>query len=322
MQRSQGVNLLLFMQQNERIVDSLTNYGFVVLNYKNYSDTIECVSSLLAIERNDYKIVIVDNFSENESIEKLQRHFSYNEKVNVLTAPHNRGYSGGNNIGIKFLLDMSVKRIIIATNDTVLISEDILDKFDELDLSGVGIVGPEVLSLDGDLQNPTLIKPSILYLLNLYYYSPMKYIRSHIYNLLPIMQKARKYYLTRQKLSVAEKQRCIQSPKLTSVYMLHGCFLYLTESYVSNIGYLDDNIFMYGEEDLMSWQCEKAGLSRLFVPGISVLHKERKSTKTVHNNEIDVFVENNTLKSRKYLISRITFFPLFKTILKYGIFGL
>ena len=56
-------------------------YGFVVLNYMNYCDAIECVSSLLAIKRNDYKIIIVDNYSQNESIIELQHYFCGNEKV-------------------------------------------------------------------------------------------------------------------------------------------------------------------------------------------------------------------------------------------------
>src|ERR1035437_10932321 len=148
----------------------MSNYGFVVLNYVNYIDTIECVTSLLTINRTDYKIVIVDNCSKNESVKELQQYFNGNEKVHVVSAPANLGYSGGNNIGIKWLTDRCVERIIIATSDTVLISHDILDKFDALDLKNVGIVGPSILSPVGVLQNPLLIKPGVLYFANLFFY--------------------------------------------------------------------------------------------------------------------------------------------------------
>jgi GT2 family glycosyltransferase len=300
----------------------MIKYGFVVLNYINFNDTIECVLSLLTVERDDYVIAVVDNFSENESMDVLHEHFSDNTKVHLLSAPSNLGYSGGNNIGIKYLSDMAVNRVIIATNDTVLLSKDILDKLDELDLSDVGIVGPNVLLIDGDLQNPSIIKPGLLYLLNLHCYSTMKYIRSSIYDKFNLVQKARISFINQTKTSVIPKQQSEITPDIIPVYMLHGCFLYLTEAYLYKIGCLDDNIFMYSEEDLMSWNCEKNKLSRLFVPSISVLHKERKSTKSVHSNKTNDFIENNTIKSRTYVVSQIKLLPLLRVILKISFCGL
>lgn len=295
----------------------MNNYGFVVLNYNNYVDTIECVSSLLKIKRSDYIIVIVDNSSKNESIDKLCEYFYNNRNVVIISTPSNLGYSGGNNFGIKWLRDRSINKIIIATNDTILISENILDIFDSLDLNNIGIVGPNILSLDGTLQNPSLVKPNIIYLLNLYCYRSMKYIRSIVYRLLPITQKFRDKYLIRQKMNITLNKLYNQSPAPTFVYMLHGCFLYLTEAFINRYGFLDDNIFMYCEEDLMSWQCEKASLLRLYIPIISVIHKERKSTKSVYNDEVNVFIEKNTLESQEYLKHQVSLLALLKVIAKY-----
>lgn len=297
-------------------VVGMTNYGFVVLNYKNYNDTIECVSSLLAIERNDYKIIIVDNYSQNESIKELQKYFRGNEIVNVVSAPANWGYSGGNNIGIKWLRDRSIDKIIIATNDTVLISEDILDKFDALNLKNVGIVGPNILSLDGTLQNPTLIAPNFLYFINLFFYRPMKLFRNTLYKLFPDIEQRRRCSLVNVKLNIVkENEACaISQPK--NVYMLHGAFFYLTKNFIDKIGMLDDNIFMYGEEDLLSWQCEQIGLSRLFMPSISVLHKERKSTELAHKSEKANFIELNNIKSLAYLNSKIRLLPFLFFLIK------
>ena len=41
--------------------------GVVVLNYKNYNETINCVNSLLGQSNVDLEIVIVENGSNNDS---------------------------------------------------------------------------------------------------------------------------------------------------------------------------------------------------------------------------------------------------------------
>lgn len=38
----------------------------VVLNYNGYEDTISCVDSLLKIQYENYKIIVVDNASTND----------------------------------------------------------------------------------------------------------------------------------------------------------------------------------------------------------------------------------------------------------------
>lgn len=43
----------------------------IVLNYNNWEDTIECLESLLKLEYDNYKIVVVDNASPNQSMEKI-----------------------------------------------------------------------------------------------------------------------------------------------------------------------------------------------------------------------------------------------------------
>lgn len=45
----------------------------VLVNYKNWQDTIECLESLLKLDYPSYRIVVVDNNSENGSIEKIQQ---------------------------------------------------------------------------------------------------------------------------------------------------------------------------------------------------------------------------------------------------------
>ena len=47
--------------------------SIVLLNYLNYTDTLECVNSILEMEYELAGIVIVDNHSNNESFQKLYK---------------------------------------------------------------------------------------------------------------------------------------------------------------------------------------------------------------------------------------------------------
>ena len=68
--------------------------GFVILNYKTYQDTIKCVQSIVnTIDTDNYFIVIVDNGSDNESLEVLNKEYEKDDKIAVLDAEKNLGFS-------------------------------------------------------------------------------------------------------------------------------------------------------------------------------------------------------------------------------------
>lgn len=79
----------------------------ILVNYNSCEDTIECVKSLERITYENYKIVIVDNNSNDDSVNNL------NKELNaciLIQSKENLGFAGGNNIGIKYALDNSAKR--------------------------------------------------------------------------------------------------------------------------------------------------------------------------------------------------------------------
>jgi len=113
--------------------------GIVVLNYKNYEDTIACLRSLAEITYQNTEIIVVDNDSQNDSLEYIRkdlvcRHvpycmfvedsidthsYSVSENTILLQSDSNRGYAAGNNIGIRLALERKADYILILNNDTV-----------------------------------------------------------------------------------------------------------------------------------------------------------------------------------------------------------
>ncbi len=122
----------------------------IVLNYKTWQDTIECLESVFQLNYSNYHVVVVDNDSPNESLFKLIEwanekfrlkkdsdniviaknepneireiisHQKYKDKLTIIKAESNKGYSSGNNIGIKLgMSDEDMDYLWILNNDVV-----------------------------------------------------------------------------------------------------------------------------------------------------------------------------------------------------------
>lgn len=91
----------------------------IVLNYNNYDDTYECIESLRKIIfSSDFvnKIILIDNYSTDDSFEKLKN--IYDDIVFIQT-DKNLGYACGNNLGIKYAISEEADYICILNNDTL-----------------------------------------------------------------------------------------------------------------------------------------------------------------------------------------------------------
>ena len=80
------------------------NIACIVLNYNNYEETIKCVDNIIAKKCN-VDVVVPDNNSINESFKVLNDKYKDLENVFVIKNRINGGYSAGNNLGIKFIID-------------------------------------------------------------------------------------------------------------------------------------------------------------------------------------------------------------------------
>ena len=51
--------------------------NIIVLNYNNYQDTIECITSILQLNYTNYNLIVIDNVSTNNSFDHLKNHFKF-----------------------------------------------------------------------------------------------------------------------------------------------------------------------------------------------------------------------------------------------------
>src|SRR5689334_13312211 len=88
----------------------------VLLNWNGWKDTIPCVESLRQLGYANVQIVVVDNASTDESEERIR---AACPDVTLLQSGANRGFAGGNNVGIRYALEHSADYVWLLNNDTL-----------------------------------------------------------------------------------------------------------------------------------------------------------------------------------------------------------
>lgn len=130
----------------------------IILNWNGYQDTIACLESLMAVDRQDFLWMVVDNGSTDDSIEQIQAFLEnrqipfvfYKEGDDLTSAlqarrgvvyalKENYGFAKGNNLGIE-LVERSVKAFgpesffpeyyLLLNNDTE-VEPDFLSKLED-----------------------------------------------------------------------------------------------------------------------------------------------------------------------------------------------
>lgn len=76
-----------------------------------------------------------------------------------------------------------------------------------------------------------------------------------------------------------------------------GCCMLLRMSFASEINYLDENVFLYCEEAILSAQVRKKKGNILYVPSITAIHEHIASEKTRN-----LWRLRNFIKSRIYYL--------------------
>ena len=98
----------------------------VIVNYNGYKDTEECLASLRKVKTPNMYVIIVDNGSTDDSTNRLKE-FVIEEKEHLICVEDNLGFSGGNNIGIRYAIDKGAEYVCLLNNDTV-VDPNFLDK--------------------------------------------------------------------------------------------------------------------------------------------------------------------------------------------------
>jgi GT2 family glycosyltransferase len=128
----------------------LPHVGAIVLNWNNYEDTFKCIRSLQDLSYKNIDIIVVDNGSDDGSVDKLLNDFS---NINLVENTKNLGFSGGMNSGIDKAESIGVDYIWLLNNDVYWNDSDLLDRFISVfeRSPNVGALSPKIVTQEGDI---------------------------------------------------------------------------------------------------------------------------------------------------------------------------
>jgi len=246
----------------------------VLLNWNGWQDTLECVRSLRRMEYKNWHIVVVDNGSSNDSVERLKEIFP---EVSIIETHQNLGFAAGNNVGIRDALANKADYVFVLNNDTT-VSPNTISQFVEFAEKHpeAALMGPSI-----DRRNPQREWP----------------IRRKM-NLLTVLCAftALRRIITRIPM-IREIFYCTQNQP-SPVQFLPGSALFFRAASFEKIGLFDEATFLDFEELIMAEKLRRVGFSAYFVPQARIWHKGSASAASLRAKR---YIEN--AKSEEYFFS-------------------
>ncbi len=224
--------------------------SIVIVNYNSSALTLDCVRSFYQLCRGSFQqMVIVDCASRSEERERLVK--EHPRGAELIFLAENRGYTGGNNAGILHALrTVNPEYVLLVNPDTRVINGNFLNVLVEFmeNVSDAGVTGPLVYwQKEGVVQNTILEYP---FLKNL--------IKHKIL-----------WMLWPKRLPHSEK---IRTPMPVS--FLNGVCILIRSKVFTEVGFFDEDIFMYVEDADFQWRCRQKGWKNYFIPVPAVVHLE------------------------------------------------
>jgi GT2 family glycosyltransferase len=213
----------------------------IILNYVNWKDTIDCIHSLQECTYPNLEIIIIDNHSPNDSFQRLQLQFP---NIPTHQTGANLGYTGGINYGFKICESLQSNYILVINNDTI-VQNDFLS---------------ELISEHEKYKDVFISCPLILaeHDRNVIWYAGGK--------LQPLLGKAVHFQKGEQKKFLKRVTPC-------NVTFVTGCCYLIRKEMLTDIGYLNENYFMYLDDIEYSARIIKKGFNLRFVPSAVIYHK-------------------------------------------------
>ncbi|MBA4391129.1 MAG: hypothetical protein C0399_09340 [Syntrophus sp. (in: bacteria)] len=216
--------------------------GIVLVNYNGLPFLMDCLDSLLHIDYTDTKIIVVDNASTDLSPEDITANYP---SVTLLRLSINRGFAGGNNVGIRWCLEHGCDYVLLLNTDTLVVPEFL--RYMMVQKEPDCILVPKIYSQN----DKTLINNAIGF---------FDYCRG---------MNVRWFY---------GKEDSSGSNQIRFATMTSACAMLIPRSIFAAIGYFDEQYFLYWEDTDLVKRAVEWGAKIKFVPNAVIYHNESSST--------------------------------------------
>ncbi len=255
----------------------------IIVNYnvKYYLD--QCIRSVLrafVLMHTPAEIIVVDNHSADGSVDYLEKRYPQMlyPMVRFVRSAHNLGFARANNIAIR----QSRGEYVLLLNPDTIVGEDTLKaSVDFMDAHGdAGAVGVRMLGAQGRRAMESrrgLPTPMVSFFKMLGFC-----------NRWPHHRLFGKYYMG----YLPWDEPC-------QIEVVSGAYCMLRRKALDEVGLLDEDFFMYGEDIDLSYRVLKGGYHNYYLP-VDILHYKGESTQKSSFRYVHVFYEAMLIFFRKH----------------------
>lgn len=226
--------------------------SIITINFRKPLLTTSCIESVYTaykafFEKSEFELLIVDNFSEDDSADILEKEIKkkHYKNVHLLLHKENNGFGGGNNFGARhakgeYLLFLNNDTIVKKGIDTMVIFCK--------EHPAIGIIGGALKSPNGSVQSSAgkfYTLPRVLLLL-----------------------------LGLQRLNILDKN----PTTIAKVDWVKGALLMMSRNFFDTLKGFDEHIFMYVEDMELCYRAYLHKKDVYFYPDVEVLHKDQGSS--------------------------------------------
>lgn len=212
----------------------------IILNWNGLQDTLECLESVFNLDYPNFEVIVVDNGSIDDSVEIISKRYT---QVILIANEENLGYTGGNNIGMRYAMEHTADYMWLLNNDTV-VEPDTLSKLVDAaeKFPDIGLVSPVI-----------------------YYYDEpdkVQFCGSYV-----DWGNSTILYAAIKDAQVSDEFQCGEN------VCLWGTALLINKHVVEKVGYLMEKYFAYWEDTEYSIRAIKGGCRNLICPSARIYHK-------------------------------------------------
>lgn len=254
----------------------------VILNYNSSNDTKKCLEFLNNQDYKNFNIIVVDNASsaadEQIKLQKICEKF----KVKLILNSNNKGFSAGNNVGLKEAVNSGADWCLVINPDVEIKNSsyvsDVMNCINSW--PDVAMVGTNVILPNGTKQNPMVEM------------SAVREIFGWPFNLFLTKLKLNKPLVVQSDTGYCEK--------------LAGCCFFISKEFLLLNNYFDENVFLYCEEPILAKSIALRGKKLLFISELTAYHQHYQTKKGSRSLNMQYF-----LKSRIYYIENYSGYSAF-----------
>ncbi len=226
----------------------------VIVSYNCLPFLSLCIDSLLCKNDERMEIIIVDNNSNDKTIETISKEYP---SLKIIANKENKGFGRACNQGIS----IAKGEYYLMLNPDTIVSENLIDEIIDFMQSHPDAGAMGVYMADGKgrfLPESKRGFPSLF----------ASFCRfSGLTKLFPTNKKISQYYLGH-----------LPNNEASEIEILSGAFMLLNSKIIDKIGGFDERFFMYGEDIDLSWRIIQSGYKNYYNPNIKIIHFKGESS--------------------------------------------